>query len=451
MQTGRRQFLKTAGIGLAGAGLAPIWHPAARLLNFDDTRYFPRVTPESQGISSNGILKFVEAANASGASWHSFMLLRRGQVVAEGWWNPYAAEFVHSFYSLSKSFTSTAIGMLVKDGKLDISQPVISFFPKETPADPSPYLRQMTVKHLLTMNTGHGEDTLPPMKRSSGKTWVSTFLEQPVTYEPGSHFLYNTGATYMLGAILHAITGQTLVQYLGPRLFQPLGITGYDWETSPQGLNTAGYGLRAKTEDIAKLGQLYLQKGQWKGQALLTESWVKDATSYQTSSQVNNGDWSEGYGYQFWRCRHNAFRGDGAMGQYCIVIPDKEVVIAITSQTNDMQQSLNIVWDNLLPAIEPAPLPEAPQAHKALREQLEKLSLPVTANSAVPAASLKRKNYSFKLNRMITAPPLWSFHLHHPAAPGTPKPPKALPLYNAAGENGCSIKTGNYIPSPSKP
>lgn len=394
----RRHFIKTAGMGLAGISFLPVLGPVKQLWG-SATMPFPHALPESQGVSSQGILSFIEAANASGISWHSFVLLRHGHIVAEGWWNPYAAEYTHSLYSLSKSFTSTAIGMLVKEGKLDIQRPVISFFPNDLPANPSPHLQKMTVKHLLTMNTGNGADTLPPMFKSS-KTWVQTFLEQPVEFEPGTHFLYNTGATYMLGAILHAVTGQTLEQYLAPRLFTPLDITGYDWETSPQGLNMAGFGLRVKTTDIAKLGQLYLQKGKWNGKTLLTESWVKDATGYQTSSQEGNGDWAQGYGYQFWQCRHGAYRGDGAFGQYCIVMPDKDAVLAVTSQTPDMQKSLDIIWEHLLPALHDGPLPADPVQQAALKTSLNSLALPVVkgSNNKDMTARYQRKNWALEQN-----------------------------------------------------
>jgi hypothetical protein len=180
----------------------------------------------------------------------------------------------------------------------------------------------------------------------------------------------------MLGVIVYQVTGQTLEQYLAPRLFQPLGITGYDWEASPQGLNTAGYGLRIKTEDIAKLGQLYLQKGRWDGAAVLTESWVEEATSSQTASQVNNGDWSQGYGYQFWRCTHGFYRGDGAFGQFCIVMPELDAVMAVTGQSPDMQKSMNIIWDHLPGGMEPHALPEDAAAMQ-LKKELEALKLPV--------------------------------------------------------------------------
>lgn len=365
---------------------------AGKMTGVDD---FPRSSPESQGVSSQAISQFLAAANASGISWHSFMLLRHGHVVAEGWWKPYERQFVHSLYSLSKSFTSTAIGLLVKEGKLDIHSKVVSFFPNDLPASPGEHLQQMTVRSLLTMNTGHAMDTMPAM-RASKDSWVRTYLAQPVEFEPGSHFLYNTGNTYMLGAIVHQATGMTLEQYLTPRLFQPLGIVGYDWEVSPQGLNTAGYGLRIRTEDIAKLGQLYLQKGRWNGESLLTESWVNEATSYQTSSQVNNGDWSQGYGYQFWRCTHGFYRGDGAFGQFCIVMPELDAVVAVTGQSPDMQQSMNIIWDHLPGGMQGSALPEDAAAWLELKKQLAGLGLPVakggTAGGNAKSEMAKKMN-----------------------------------------------------------
>ncbi|MEO6455614.1 MAG: serine hydrolase, partial [Ginsengibacter sp.] len=327
-----------------------------------------------------------------------FMLLRHGNVIAEGWWKPFEPEFKHTLYSLSKSFTSTAIGLLVKEEKLKIDTPLTSFFPDDAPAMPDENLKKMTVKHLLTMNTGHDEDTMPKLS-ASNKPWTKTFLEQPVKFEPGTHFLYNTGATYMLGAIVDKITGETLEKYLTPRLFQPLDINGYDWETSPEGLNTAGYGLRVKTEDIAKFGQMYLQKGKWNGKEILTESWVNEATSYQTKSQEGNGDWAQGYGYQFWRCKPGFYRGDGAFGQYCIVMPDQDAVLAITSESWDMQKSMNIVWDNLLPALKPGVADENKDDQAELKNDLENLILPLTKGSTESPMSAVYDNKIFKLDK----------------------------------------------------
>jgi len=395
MSTNRRQFIKTASAGIAGLGIIPVFGGISSR-GAGVAQGFPRATPESQGITSQSIRRFIAAANASGISWHSFMLLRHGQVVAEGWWKPYGSDYIHSLYSLSKSFTSTAIGILVKEGKLDIHAKVISFFPGDLPANISENLQQMTVRSLLTMNTGHAEDTMPKM-RASQDPWVRTFLAQPVEFTPGSHFLYNTGNTYMLGAILHKITGETLESYLTPRLFRPLGITGYDWETSPQGLNTAGYGLRVRTEDIAKLGQLYLQKGKWKDASILTPEWVEEATSAQTTSQVNNGDWSEGYGYQFWRCTHGFYRGDGAFGQFCIVMPQHDAVLAVTGQSPDMQKSMNIIWENLLPGIQTAALPENSGEQMQLKTELAGLELPVAKGAVSSSLAGKYNGRKWKL------------------------------------------------------
>ena len=254
-------------------------------------------------------------------------------MVAEGWWKPFEAEYKHTLYSLSKSFTSSAIGFLVNEGKISVDDQVIKFFPDETPLLPSENLKAMKIKHLLTMNTGHDTDTMPILRQFENQSWVKSFLEHPVIHQPSSHFLYNTGATYILGAIVHKMTGQTLEEYLEPRLFKPLDIKGYYWEKSPQGLNTAGFGLRLSTEDIAKFGQFYLQKGKWNSKQLLPESWIKEATDKRTESQSGDNEWSQGYGYQFWRCKPGFYRGDGAFGQFCMVMPEQDDVLVMTCES----------------------------------------------------------------------------------------------------------------------
>ena len=312
----------------------------------------PRSTPEAQGVSSAEIRAYVEAADRQVNTMHSFMLVRHGHVVAEGWWKPEAAEKPHVMFSLSKSFTSTAVGMAVAAGKLSVDDPVLKFFPDDAPAEPSDKLKAMRVRDLLTMSTGHEVE----VKFTDSAPWVQTFLAHPVPHKPGAHFQYNTPATYMLSAIVQKVTGQTVLEYLRPRLFEPLGIDP-EWGSSPQGVTLGGFGLKIRTEDVAKFGQLYLQKGKWNGKQLVPESWVEQATSKQVSNGSDpSKDWDQGYGFQFWRCRHNAFRGDGKDGQFCIVIPEQDAVIAITADTRDMQAELNVVWDKLLPAFHAAPL-----------------------------------------------------------------------------------------------
>ncbi|PQO47275.1 serine hydrolase domain-containing protein [Blastopirellula marina] len=314
----------------------------------------PRSTPEAEGVSSQGIQQFIEAADKEVNSMHSFMLVRHGKVVAEAWWAPEAADKPHVLWSLSKSFTSTAVGLAIADGKLSLDDKVLKFFPDLAPEDPSENLQAMTVRNLLTMNAGH-QDELNWREQTH---WAKAFLNHPVPHKPGTHFRYNTPATYMLSAIVQKVTGQTVLEYLTPRLFQPLGIETPEWEKSPQDVSIGGYGLYLKTEDIAKFGQLYLQKGKWNGKQILPAEWVAMATSKQVPNGDNpDSDWNQGYGFQFWRCRHNAFRGDGKDGQFCIVMPDQDAVVAITANTGNMQAELNVVWDKLLPALHDEALP----------------------------------------------------------------------------------------------
>ena len=354
----------------------------------------PRSVPEVQGVSSPAVLAFVEAADKQIDSLHSFMLVRHGHVVAEGWWTPYSAEARHSLYSLSKSFTSTAVGLAAAEGKLTVDDPVLKFFPDDAPAQPSNNLKAMRLTDLLRMSTGQQSE--PP--RTMKEPWTKTFLAHAVPFKPGTHFLYNTSATYMLSAAVQKATGETVLDYLKPRLFDPLGIDKPTWETSPQGISTGGYGLSIRTEDIARFGQLYLQKGKWGGKQLVPQSWVETATARQTSNGSNpNSDWDQGYGYQFWRCRHGAYRGDGAFGQYCIVLPEQDAVIAITSGVGDMQAVLNLIWDKLLPAMQSAALATDDPAVKKLEGKLKGLSLRVPEGKGVPP-KLTGKRFAFPSN-----------------------------------------------------
>ncbi len=323
---------------------------------------FNRVLPEEVGISGKTVANFVERAVKELDSLHSFMLVRHGKVAAELWWPPYAPEHPHLLFSLSKSFTSTAIGLAISEGKFKIDDPVIGFFPrKRLPDEISDYLRSMTIRHLLTMSSGHGTCSMEGVKRNKFKgDWVKLILSEPIVHKPGTRFVYNSGATYLLSAILDTVTGEHLLQYLEPRLFSPLGIKDAMTEKSPDGTHVGGWGMSLKTEDIARFGQLYLQKGKWGDQQLVPESWVKDATSFQISNaHAGQLDWAQGYGYQFWRSQNNAYRGDGAFGQYCLVMPDQDAVIAITSGIQNMQRVLDLIWEVLLPGMQPAQLPPA--------------------------------------------------------------------------------------------
>lgn len=361
----------------------------------------PQSTPEAQGISSRAILGFIEAAEACIDAFHSFMLLRHGHVVASGWWEPYAAERPHVLFSLSKSFTSTAVGLAAAEGRLTLDDPVLQYFPAEAPARPSRRLTAMRIRHLLSMATGHTEDTTRSLHVRRDGDWARAFLNQPVRRDPGSFFLYNSGATYMLSAIVQRVSGVTLLEYLRPRLLDPLGITQAAWDSCPRGVNTGGWGLHITTDAIARFGQLYLRDGIWNGQRILPEGWVAQASAKHISNGANpDSDWEQGYGFQFWRCRHHAYRGDGAFGQYCVIMPEQDAVLAITSGLGDMQPPLNLVWEHLLPAMSAAPLAEDRAAAELLEQKLSTLRLnPQTGASTAPgAAAALGKTYMFAKN-----------------------------------------------------
>jgi CubicO group peptidase (beta-lactamase class C family) len=353
----------------------------------------PRSTPEQQGVASADLLAFVEALDQVDAM-NSVMVVRHGHVIGEGWWTPYRAGARHSLYSLSKSFTSTAVGLAVAEGKLSIHDTVLSFFPEDAPENPSSTLKAMRVSDLLCMSTGHQREP----GRAGTEPWTKIFLAQEVPFRPGTHFLYNTSGTYMQSAIVQKVTGQTTLDYLRPRLFEPLGIEDPQWETSPQGISLGGYGLSVRTEDIAKFGQLYLQKGMWNGKQLLPAAWVEAATARQTSNGSNpDSDWEQGYGYQFWRCRHGIYRGDGAFGQYCIVMDDHDTVVAMTSGVKNMQAVLEIVWQKLLPALKSSELPAAGQVNQQLTDKLQNLSVRLPEGNDKPGAIVGR-TYVFPAN-----------------------------------------------------
>ncbi len=366
------------------------------------THKLPRSTPEAEGVSSAGINSFLDAAAKGKTEFHSIMFLRHGKVIAEGWWNPYKADLTHSLYSTSKSFTAAAVGFALTEKKLSLDDKVISFFPNDVPATISPNLAALTVKDVLMMSDGQDPDptsVIPPKDN-----WVKEFLATPVINKPGTKFLYNSMGTYMLSAIVTKVTGQKIIDYLTPRLFEPLGIKGEDWETSPQGANTGGWGLRLHTEDMAKFGQLYLQKGMWNGKQLLPKEWVEEATTMKImqdpnapQSKKDSSDWLQGYCYQMWRCRHDGVRADGAFGQYIIMLPGEDAVIAITAETPDMQEEINLVWQYLLPAMHDGALPADNDMAVKLKNRLAALALPPAAKTGVAKSFLFEK-YNLQAN-----------------------------------------------------
>ena len=375
---------------------------------------FKASEPEAQGVSSAGIIAFLDAAAKSKTEFHSFVFLRHGRLVAEGWWNPYRPNLKHTLYSTSKSFTAAAVGFAVTEHKLRLDDKVISFFsPTDLPNPISPNLAALTVKDVLIMSDGQDPD--PTAKVVTTTNWAKTFFALPIPNKPGAKFLYNSAGTYMLSAIVQKVTGQKIIDYLKPRLFAPLGITDVDWEVSPQGANAGGWGLRLRTEDMAKFGQLYLQKGMWKGRQILPAAWVEEATTMKImqdpdapQGKKDSSDWLQGYCYQMWRCRHNAVRADGAFGQYIIMMPEQDAVIAINAETPDMQEEINLVWQYLLPAMHSGPLPADAAGDAQLKAKIAKLALAPPASGFATAPSISGKTFviqpnAFKINSISFA------------------------------------------------
>ncbi len=408
MTPNRRRFLGQIGLGAAGAGLVS-FVPRFFAAGPDAGQLpLPRSTPEAEGVASAGVLAFLDGIARGKHELHSFMLARHGRIVAEGWWTPYAATFNHTMYSMSKSFTSTAVGLAVAEGKLTVDDRVVSFFPKELPEKVSEHLAAMRVKDLLSMATGNEQEPTQTVVKS--ENWVRTFLAQPIAHVPGSVFMYNSAATYMCSAIVQQVTGKRVLHYLTPRLFEPLGITGATWETCPMDRDTGGWGLSVPTEALAKFGQLYLQKGKWNGVQLLPAKWVEEATTFKIQQPVpakpsrpkDKNDWQQGYCYQFWRCQHNGFRGDGAFGQFTIVLPEQDAVIAMTAEASNMQGILDLVWEHLLPTFKPLPLPADRAGQGTLQKTLASLALtmPEGKKSSPTAARVADKTFSLETNEL---------------------------------------------------
>ncbi|MBP3711109.1 MAG: serine hydrolase [Bacteroidaceae bacterium] len=329
--------------------------------NAKETASLKRAKPDSKLDAA--MESYLQAAENQKLNIQSVMVLQHGKVKYEKWMNGGEPQTPHVLNSVSKTFTSAAAGFAIEEGLLSLDDKLVSFFPDDLPASPSENLKKVTIRNLLTMNCGHDSE---PSRKKEGDTWVRTFLAWPVQHEPGTFFCYNSMGTYMLSAIVQKVTGQKVVDYLQPRLFDPLGIEAPNWDESPQGINCGGWGLYLKTEDLAKMGQLLLQKGKWKGKQVLPKryvtemvrrqvpcqpSWIRADKVAESGLTIENSDWVQGYGYQVWRCRHNAYRADGAGGQYIIVIPEKDAVVVNTAQLNDMQAELSLIWDFILPAL----------------------------------------------------------------------------------------------------
>ncbi|TCZ76617.1 class C beta-lactamase-related serine hydrolase [Paenibacillus albiflavus] len=307
--------------------------------------------PENHGLTSRSLIDFFARIDELNLEVNSLILLQNGRMTAEYVRSPYRLDHPQLLFSLSKSITSLAVGIAIDEGLLNLEDKVISFFPNKLPHVVSSNLAAMNVHHLLSMNSGHHDNIYAAVVNE--RDWVKAFLSQEVEHEPGSYYRYSTHSTYMLSAIMEQATGLNLIDYLMPRLFEPLGIPRPTWETCPMGVIAGGMGLSLSTESIAKIGLLLLHKGMYAGKRIISESYIELATQEQSDNRLGaeRNDSAQGYGYQFHLCRRGCYRGDGSFGQVCFVAPNEQIVIAATSSFPSMkslQTLLDLIYEHIV-------------------------------------------------------------------------------------------------------
>ena len=336
----------------------------------------PTSTPSAQGVDAAGITGFLDAAAGAGIELHSIAIARHGRVIAEGWWEPYRADRVHLLYSLSKSLTATAVATLVADGAISLDDPVLDHLPIDG-IDVDPRWNAVRVKHCLSMTVGHTQDAWLPLMMAIGAGDRSSFLAHVLRNgpdaEPGTVFCYNQVATYLLSRVVAHVTGRHLVDVLRERVLDPLGVGEILWHRCPEGYELGFTGAHLTTRDLLRVVQLWLDRGTADGVELVPAAWYDEATvPFLSMPPDDTSDWAQGYGYSHWIARHG-YRGDGAYGQYGIVLAEQDVAIAITSEVFDMQSVLDLAWAYLLPAFE-GPGSEADD--EALAARLASASIP---------------------------------------------------------------------------
>ena len=399
----------------------------------------PRSTPEQQGVSSAAVSRFVDALENGVPGLHSLMLLRHGHVIAEGWWRPYAAELPHALFSISKSFTSTAIGFAVAEGLLSLDDSVVELLRDDAPETVSDNLSAMTVRHLLTMTSGHAEDSVDSVS-DDDDNWTRTLLALPVPLAPGSQFVYDSGASYLLSAIVQTLSGERLLDFLTPRLLEPLGIVGATWEQSPSGIDAGGWGLSITTEDVAAFGLAYLQGGRLGDAQVVPADWADAATSAQveTGDHRAGDDDAQGYGFQFWRSQHGAYRADGAFGQLSVALPEHDALLVLTGGHADKQRALTLAWEHLLPVLgahETLPADAAEQTR--LAQRLARLTSPLPLGDAYSAlaATVGGRRFAFPANSGHLASVTLDFAAHS----------DTLTLVDAFGEHRLELGSGDWV------
>ncbi|GAB3979145.1 serine hydrolase domain-containing protein [Plantactinospora veratri] len=350
----------------------------------------PRSTPAASGVSSRAVAALLDRIEAQSVECHSIMVVRHGYVVAEGWWAPYSAERPHLVYSLTKSFTSIAVGLVIADGLLSLDDRVVDVLPDHVPADISEQGRRLTVHHLLSMTTGHRTDSLAEAWQLEPDDLVKGFLRVPFPEVEGTRHAYDNPTTFVLARMVERVTGRGLPELLDERLFKPMGVDHAEWDRVASGAAFGFHGLHLTTEAVAAFGELLLRGGLWGNRQLVPREWVQLATRRHIETQQIEG-WSEnpdllcGYGYQFWMSRHG-YRGEGAFGQQCVVVPSHDLVVVVTGSITQGEAITGALWDCLLPGLDDV---GSSRDDEILAERLRQLSFAPVPGSAASGRSIK--------------------------------------------------------------
>ncbi len=368
---------------------------------------FVSAAPESEGVRSSAIEEMLRAIERENKDIHSMLLWRHGKLIFEHYFAPYTAATPHSMYSCSKTFTSMLIGIAQEKGLLSIHDKVLKYFEDVPVENPNDNLRAMTIEHLLMMGSGHSQDTFGYMMGAPDGDWVRVFLNRPVEHEPGTHFVYNTGATYMLSAILTRITGKTALQLAEEWIFQYIGIRGATWDTCPKGVSIGGSGLHIRPRDMMRMGILLLSHGRWNDKQIIPAAYINTAQIKKIDNRNpddpnQNPNWAAGYCYQMWRCKFDAFRADGMGGQYIVMLPKYDMVAVFTSALgSDIGYPLDLIEKYLLKGVLPCPQTEVPAERQSLKDLARRMARPAALEQPAEATAFPfGKNYVLPENRM---------------------------------------------------
>lgn len=359
--------------------------------------------PEEVGIPSSAVHRFINRLENKQICMHSFMLIRNGKIAAEGYWSPFNKERKHRMYSISKSFVSVAIGFMEDEGLLSLEDKVISFFPDKLPEEGvHPYIEKMKIRDLLRMATAHEKTTYKQMDIDD---WVKTFFIVPPSHLPGHIFSYDTSATFTLTAIVERLSGMSILDYLRPRLLDPIGFSEDAYYIkSPLGTSQGGSGLICTSRDLAKFALTCVQAGKYEGRQLIPARYIKAATSRQIDTRVSTAsiEDQQGYGYQFWLTRNNGFACLGMGGQMAVCLPEKDFILITTADTQSNPNSQNIMfdalWDEIYPFISDDPLPLNTDEYNQLCDKISSLNIQSVEGAKASSSAQKFSGNTYKLS-----------------------------------------------------